>query len=257
MAWSPIISWQIDGETMETVTDFIFLGSEITADGDCSYEIKRRLLLGRKAMTSLDSILKNRDFTLQTKICLVKALVFPVVMYRYESWTWKKAEHWRTDDFELWCWERLLRFPWAARRSNQSILKKISSEYSLERLMLKLKLQYFGHLMWKADSSEKILMLGNIAGRRRRGWQRMRWLDGIMHLMDMSLSVLQELAKDREAWQAAAYGVVKIWTQLNNWTLTQSWVRRRGLIFCTIPDLPHDCPGTDRDRRNTCNDSLN
>ena len=186
MASSPITSWQIDGEIVETVENFIFGGFKITAD-DFSHEIKRRLLLGRKVMTNLDSILKNRDITLSTKVCLVKAMVFPVVMYGYENWTIKKAEHWRIDDFEMWCWRRLLRVPWTARRSNQSILKEISplgnqsneSGCSLKGLMLKLKLQYFGHLMRKADSLEKTLMLGKIEGKRRRGRQRMRWLDGI------------------------------------------------------------------------------
>ena len=161
---------------METVRDFILWGSKITEDGDCSHEIKRRLLLGSKAMTNLDSILKSRDITLPTKVHLVKAMVFPVVMYGCESWTIKKAERWRTDAFELWCWRRLLRVPWTARRSNQSILKEISPEYSLEGLMLKVKLQYFGHLMWRTDSFEKTLMLGKIEGGRRRGQQRMRWL---------------------------------------------------------------------------------
>jgi len=165
-----ITSWQIGGKIMKTVTDFIFLGSKITADGDCSHEIKRCLFLGRKAMTNLDSILESRDITLPTKVHLVKAIVFPVVMYGYKNWTIKKAECWRTDVFELWCWRRLLRVPWTARRSNQSILKEIRPEYSLEGLMLKLKLQYFGHLMWRTDSLEKILMLGKIEGRRRRGW---------------------------------------------------------------------------------------
>ena len=167
MASSPITSWQIDGETMETVRDFIFLGSKITADGDSSHEIKRRLLLGRKAMTNLDSTLKSRDVTLPTKVRLVKAMVFQVVMYRCESWTIKKAEHWRIDAFELWCWRRLLRVSWTARRSSQSILKEINPEYLLEGLMLKLKLQYFGHLMLRADSLEKTLMLGKIEGGRR------------------------------------------------------------------------------------------
>ena len=171
MASGPITSWEIDGET---VSDFIFLGSKITADGDCSHEIKRRLLLGRKVMTNLDSILKNRDITLSTKVCPAKAMVFPVVMYGCESWTIKKAEHRRIDAFELWCWRRLLRVPWTARRSNQSILKEISPECSLEGLMLKLKLQYFGHLMQRADSFEKTLMLGKFEGGRRRGRQRMR-----------------------------------------------------------------------------------
>ena len=175
MTSSPITSWQIDGETMETVTDFIFEGSKITADGDWSHEIKRCLLLGRKAMINLDSMLKSRDIiTLPTKVHLVKAIVFPVVMYGCESWTIKKVEHQRIDAFELWCWRRLLRVPWTAWRSNQSILKEISPEYSLEGLMLKLKLQYFGHLMQGTDSFEEILMLGKIEGRRRRKWHRIR-----------------------------------------------------------------------------------
>ena len=169
MASVLITSWQIDGQTVETVADFIFLGSKITADGDCSHEMKRCFLLGRKVMTNLDSILKSRDMTLSTKVCLVKAMVFPVVMYGYESWTVKKAECRRIDAFEMWCWRRLVRVPWTARRSNQSILKDISPGCSLEGLMLKLKLQYFGHLMRRADSVEKSLMLGKIEGRRRRG----------------------------------------------------------------------------------------
>ena len=169
MVSSPITSWQVDGETMETVTDFCFGDSKITADGDCNHEIKRHLLLGRKAMTNLGSILKSRDITLPTKVCLVIAMVFPVVMYGCESWTVKKAEHQRIDAFELWCWRRLLRVPWTARKSNQSILKEISPEYSLEGLLLKLKLQHFGHLMQIADSLERILMLGKIEGRRKRG----------------------------------------------------------------------------------------
>ena len=190
MASSPITSWQIDGETVETVADFILGGSKITADGDFSHKIKRHLLLGRKVMTNLDSILKSRDITLPTKVCLVKAMVFPVVMYGYKSWTVKKAECRRIDAFELWCWRRLLRVPWTARRSNQSILKEISPGCSSEGLMLKLKLQYFGYLMWRADSFEKTLVLGKIEGRRRRGWQRMRWLDGITDSMDMGLDEL-------------------------------------------------------------------
>ena len=176
MVSGPITSWQIDGETVETVRDFIFLGSKITADGDCSHEIKRHLLLGRKVMTNLDSILKRRDITLPTKVHLVKATVFPVVMYGCESWTIKKADHQRIDACELWCWRRLMRVPWTSRRSNLSILKEISPEYSWEGLMLKLKLQYFGHLMQRTDSFEKPLMLGKIEGGRRRERQRMRWL---------------------------------------------------------------------------------
>ena len=217
MVSSPITSWQIDGETVETVADFIFLGSRITADGDCSHEIKRHLLLGRKVMTNLDSILKSRAITLPTKVHLVKAMVFPVIMYGCESWTVKKAECRRIDAFEVWCWRRLLRVPWTARRSNQSILK-ISPGCSLERLMLKLKLQYFGHLMRRVDSLEKILMLGGIGGRRKRAQQRIRWLDGIADSVDMSLSNLRELVMDREAWHAVIHGVTKSRTRLRDWT---------------------------------------
>ena len=187
----------------------LFWGApKITADGDCSHGIKRRLLLGRKVMTNLDSILKSRDITLSTKACLVMAMVFPVVMYGCESWTVKKAKHRRIDAFELWCWIRLLRVPWTAR-SNQSILKEISPDYSLEGLMLKLKLQYFGHLMRRVDSLEKTLMMGGIEGRKRRGQQRMRWLDGITDLMHVNLSELRVFVMDREAWHAVIHGVAE------------------------------------------------
>ena len=203
---------------METVTDFIFLGFKITADGDCNHDIKRCFLLGRKAVTILDSIFKSGDITLLTKVRLVKAIVFPVVMYGCESGTIRKAEHWRIDAFGLWCWRRLLRVPWTARRSYQSILKEISPEYSLEGLMLKLKLQYFGYLMRRTDWLEKTLISGKTGSKRRRGQQWMRWLNSITDSMDMSLNKVRYVMKDREAWCAAVHSITKSWTWLGDWT---------------------------------------
>ena len=217
IASDPIIYGQIDGETMETVRDIIFSGFRITADRDCSHEIKRRLLLGGKVITNLDSVLKSRDITLPTKVHQSKLCFFSVVMYGCESWTVKNAERWRTDAFELWRWRRLLRVPWAARRSNQSILKEIISEYSLEGLVLKLKLQDFGYLMWRFNSSEKTLMMERLKA-EAEGTDRTRWLDGITDSLDMSFSKLWEMVKDREAWHASLYGVTKSWTRLSNST---------------------------------------
>ena len=236
-----ITSWQIDGETVEIVSDSIFLGSKITADGNCSHEIKRHLLLGRKLMTNLDSILKSRDVPLPTKVHLVKAMVFPVVMYGCESWTIKKAECQRMDAFELWCWRRLLRVPWTTRRSNQSLLKEMSPGCSLEGPMLKLKLQCFGHLMQRVDSLEKTLMLGKIEGRRRRERQRMKWLDGIIDSIDMGLGGLCELVMDREAWCAVVHGGTTSWTRLSelNWTVRSSLGNRLRLLMWLHPGAAH------------------
>ena len=236
MASSPITSWQIGREKKwKQWLDFIFLVSKIIAYGDCSHEIKRHLLFGRKVMTNLDSTLKSKDVTLPTKVYLIKAMVFPVVMYGCGSWTIKKAECQGIDAFELWSWRRLLRVPWTSGRSNQSILKEISPEYSLEELMLKLKLQSFGHLMWTTDSLEKTLMLEKIEGMGRRGQQRMRLLDDSPESMDMSWSKLQEMVKDREAWCAAVHGIAKSRTWLSDWTRTTNiHPDGRGKDLCTL-----------------------
>ena len=217
---------------MERVTDFIFLGSKITADADISQEIIRYLLLGRKAVTNLDSILKSKDITLLKKVHLVKTMVFQGVMYGCENRTIKRAECWRTDAFKLWYWRRFLRVPWTARRSNQSILKEINLKYTLEGLMLKLNLQYSGHLIWRTNSLKKTLVLGKIVGRRRRGQQKMRWLHDITNLMDMSLIKFQEMVIDREVWSAAVCGVTKIWTWLRDWT---------ELLSSMLTFLPYAC----------------
>ncbi|KAF7242588.1 putative uncharacterized transposon-derived protein F52C9.6 [Varanus komodoensis] len=220
MTSGPLTSRQIDREEMEVVTDFIFLGSKITADGDCSQEIKRYLLLGRKAMANLDSILKSRDITLPTKVHIVKAMVFPVARYGCESWTIRKAEHQRIEAFELWCWRRLLRVPWTARRSNWSVLEEINPDCCLEGQMLKMKLKYFGHLMRRKDSLEKSLMLGTIDGKRRRERQRMRWLDGVTEAVGVSLSGLRGMVEDRKAWRNVVHGVAMDTTSLLTTTIS-------------------------------------
>ena len=209
---------------VEAVIDFLFLGSKITADGECSHEIRRQLLLGWKAMINLNSLLKSRDITLPKKARIVKAIFFPVVMYGCESWMLKKPEHQRTDSFELRCWKRILKVSWTAKVSNQSSLREINPEYSLQGLILKVKLQHFGHLMWTDDSLEKSLMLGNNGGRRRRGHQRMRWLCSITEAMDLNLGKLWEMVRDRKAWHAEVHGVAKSQTWLGDWTTTTMYI---------------------------------
>ena len=232
MVSGPITSWEIDGGNNGNCNRLDFFGPKITADGDCNHEFKRYLLLGRKVMAKLDSILKSRDITLSAKVYLVKAMVFLIVMYGCESWTIKKAECWRIGAFELWCRRRLLRVHWRASRSNQSILKEISPEYSLKELMLKLELQSFGHLMRITDSFKKTLLLGKIEGSGRRGQQRMSWLDGITNSMGMSLRKIRELVMDREAWHAAVHGITKSQTRLSNWT-ELNWSHFPNTIYWT------------------------
>lgn len=215
MATTPVNSWHVEGEAMEVVSTFNYLGSQISADGDSSQEIKRRLLLGRKAMSNLDKVLRSRDVNLTTKIRIVKAMVFPVVMYGCETWTIRKAERRKIDSFELWCWRKLLRVPWTAKRTNRSVLQQIKPDCSLEGMILKQKLTYFGHIMRRHDALEKTLMLGKIEGTRRRGRQGMRWIDGITEVMDSKLESLREIVQDRRNWRSLVHGVTKSRKRLN------------------------------------------